>query len=223
MHHRIMLRGHASRWCLVSALGAALLLSGRPQVRAAASPCLQAASIAERAFALPAGLLTAIGAVETGNQPWSVDVDGSGRRFASDREAMAFVDTASRAGGRFIDVGCFQVDLHYHPEAFPALSSAFDPLANAMAAGRYLRALRRDARSWPSAVARYHSALASPGQDYAARVFAALGEPVSAPAESGWRGGLLAFGIRIITPAAPALQGGGRGLREAGLPTVVTP
>ncbi len=218
-----MLRGYASRCCLASTLAAAWLLSATSEVRAAASPCLQAASAAEQAFALPAGLLTAIGAVETGNQPWSVDVDGNGRRFSSGQQAVDFVQSASRAGGRYIDVGCFQVDLHYHPDAFAALGSAFDPLANAMAAGRFLRALRRDAPSWSSAVARYHSSLESPGQDYAARVFRAFGKPLPDQSESGWPAGMLEFGIHIITPSAAAFGADAGGGREAGLPAVITP
>ena len=35
---------------------------------------------------------------------------------------------------KVIDVGCFQVDLFYHPYAFTSLEEAFDPDANARAA-----------------------------------------------------------------------------------------
>ena len=41
-------------------------------------------------------------------------------------------------GVRAIDVGCFQVDLFYHPCAFANLDDAFDPDANAFVAARIL-------------------------------------------------------------------------------------
>ena len=54
---------------------------------------------------------------------------------------------------QMIDVGCFQVDLYYHPLAFSSLEAAFDPEANAHAAARILTRSRSAGASWETAIA----------------------------------------------------------------------
>lgn len=145
---------------------------------AAPSPpvdCLRAAQSAEREAGLPEQLLAAIGRVESGRPdgtgriipwPYTVDVDGRGYFFPSAAAAAAFVRMAGASGARSIDVGCFQISLLYHPEAFPALETAFDPLANARYAAHFLVRLRQRAAGWQEAVALYHSALPAAGAAY---------------------------------------------------------
>jgi hypothetical protein len=50
-----------------------------------------------------------------------------------------------------------QVNLHYHGQAFDSLEEAFDPAHNVAYAALLLKSLYRDARSWSTAIARYHS------------------------------------------------------------------
>jgi hypothetical protein len=59
----------------------------------------------------------------------------------------------------FVDVGCMQVDLHYHPDAFNTLDEALDPAANADYAARLLVDLYRGEAggSWDIAVGLHHS------------------------------------------------------------------
>ena len=42
---------------------------------------------------------------------------------------------------RSIDIGCAQVNLMHHPDAFASLEQAFDPMANADYAARFLKQL----------------------------------------------------------------------------------
>ena len=56
---------------------------------------------------------------------------------------MAAVRAMQANGVRSIDVGCGQINLMYHPDAFPNLELAFDPQANAAYAARFLKALSR--------------------------------------------------------------------------------
>ena len=163
-----------------------------------AGSCTEAADVAERQLGLPSGLLRSIGAVETGNRAWSVDADGLGQNFASAGDAIAFVRRGIFA--RYVDVGCFQVDLAFHPDAFRSLDDAFDPLSNATAAGRYLLSLRRGTSSWFDAVARYHSGQQDRGRAYATRVYASL-DGISSGTPQGAHEALTA-GIRVIVPAA---------------------
>jgi hypothetical protein len=150
---------------------------------AAADPaiaCLDAAGLAEHNWTLPTDLIGAIGRVESGRYdpltrhvspwPWTVNANGSGSWFASRADAIAFVRTLQSHGVRLIDVGCFQVDLFYHPTAFSSLEEAFDPAANADYAARFLTVLHGQTGSWPAAIAGYHSGLAIEGESYRRKV-----------------------------------------------------
>ena len=72
----------------------------------------------------------------------------------------------------FVDVGCMQVDLHYHPGAFASLDDAFDPEANADYVARLLLTLHNGeaAGSWDVAVGLYHSHSAPLAAEYRDRV-----------------------------------------------------
>jgi Transglycosylase SLT domain len=147
--------------------------------------CRSAAGIAERDAGLPPGLLLAIGQIESGRpnlatggiDPWpfTTNLRGAGHVFSSAQEAIAWVETQQAVGSRMIDVGCFQVDLQFHPSAFASLTKAFDPLSNARYAARFLTELHARTGSWPEAVALYHSAEPSLGLAYRSQVFAAWG------------------------------------------------
>ena len=129
--------------------------------------CAPAIAGAERAEALPPGLLPAIGRVESGRfdpasgvvepWPWTVDAGGVGRYFATRDEAIGAVRGLQAAGVRSIDVGCLQVNLEQHPAAFASLDQAFAPDANAAYAARFLRRLYAETGSWAAAAAAYHS------------------------------------------------------------------
>jgi len=69
------------------------------------------------------------------------------------------VRTLQQRGARLIDVGCFQVDLFYHPYAFASVEEAFDPNTNAQAAARILIQGRFGSTGWDGAIAVYHSAM----------------------------------------------------------------
>ncbi|HTI81121.1 MAG TPA: hypothetical protein VL614_11800, partial [Acetobacteraceae bacterium] len=115
------------------------------------SPCEQAGRDAEHAFALPVGLLGAIGKVESGRwdpglgrvvpSPWAIDAGG--QPYLSDNKASALqvTRTLQDSGVHNIDVGCFQINLHSHPTAFSDLEQAFDPVANAQYAAKFLSSL----------------------------------------------------------------------------------
>ena len=145
-----------------------------------ASACLDAAAVAERDWTLPTNMIAAIGRVESGRLdrltgrvspwPWTVNANGSGSYFATRAEAVSFVRNLQASGVRLIDVGCFQIDLFYHPAAFASLEDAFDPAANAQYAARFLTTLHGQTQSWPAAVARYHSSSALEGEAYRQKV-----------------------------------------------------
>ncbi|NHO33439.1 transglycosylase SLT domain-containing protein [Acetobacter fallax] len=148
-------------------------MAARPTMAAPMS-CEQAATIVEHALDLPQGLLAIIGRVESGNHPLAVDVSGTPIQFARLDLAVDAVETMLHSGAfgarPHLDVGCFQINLGWHPDAFASVESSFDPLINGVAAGQLLRRLHVMTGDWHKAVARYHAA-SQEGARYASHVF----------------------------------------------------
>lgn len=162
--------------------------------------CRSAAHTFEQSARLPPGLLLAIGQVESGRAdpttgvinpwPWTTNQAGESHYFASASDAIVWTAAQQASGGRSIDVGCFQVNLHYHPDAFASLIEAFDPAANARYAADLLNRLHEQGGTWPAAIALYHSADPYEGQRYGSQVIAAWnngGRTVGIPAATGVR------------------------------------
>ncbi len=209
--------------------------------------CHMATAAAERATGVPNQLLTAISRVESGRHdpgtgkleawPWSINVEGAGHVYGTKAEAVAAVASFQAQGARSIDVGCMQINLRQHPNAFGSLSDAFDPQDNALYAARFLTDLFQQTGSWPHAAAAYHSQTPQLGFDYQEQVLRmwAVGdgpmteqasgtirakpqiEAAASPAVRsagspfGGAGPSLASGRPVATPVA-MISGGGRGL-----------
>jgi hypothetical protein len=143
--------------------------------------CAAAVQQAEERYHVPHGLLIAIAKAESGRPitsltdvrpwPWTIDADGTGLFLDSKPAAVAWVRTQI-ARHRFVDVGCMQVDLEYHPNAFASLEQAFDPVANTDYAARLLLKLYlgEAGGSWDVAVGLYHSHTAQLAANYRDRV-----------------------------------------------------
>ena len=86
-----------------------------------------------------------------------VEEKRSGKFYPSRAAAIRAVKALQRRGIMNIDVGCMQINLGYHPDAFRSLDQAFDPAANAAYAAKFLNHLRAQRRSWQKAVRFYHS------------------------------------------------------------------
>ncbi|MEP4379169.1 MAG: transglycosylase SLT domain-containing protein [Alphaproteobacteria bacterium] len=129
--------------------------------------CASAIDHAEREREIPSDLLTAIAQTESGRWdadreaviawPWTVTNGPDGRFFPTKAKAIAHVRALQARGIRNIDVGCMQINLRHHPDAFADLQQAFDPAANAAYAARFLSGLFESHRSWGEAIRRYHS------------------------------------------------------------------
>ena len=102
--------------------------------------------------------------------PWTIDADGVGQFFATKAQAVTAVAALQAQGVRSIDVGCMQVNLMHHPDAFASLDQAFDPAANTGFAVRFLDALYRRTGTWPRSIATYHSETPQIAEEYQRRV-----------------------------------------------------
>jgi soluble lytic murein transglycosylase-like protein len=200
------------RRCLTHRLVVVLLLSlafyplarqsAHAGPRAAPTPsaqCLAAVEMAQHRYSTPPGLLAVMAKVESGRAdangalepwPWAVDADGTGILFPTKQAAIAWTRNAlATDAATYVDVGCLQVDLRMHPNAFRTLDDAFDPIANADYGARYLRLLHDGpARgNWFTAIGLYHSDTPELAAIYRTQVAAvAAGLPMP-PAPAGSR------------------------------------
>lgn len=170
----------------------ALLVLAGPALaqRPGADLCHTAIAATERTTGVPDRLMQAVAIVESGRRdpsgsvaawPWTINVEGVGETYDSKQEAIAAVLRHRAAGARSIDVGCMQVNLLAHADAFPSLEDAFDPAANTRWAARFLQQLLGQTGSWPRAVAGYHSLTPDIGADYWRKVLAAWSQPEGGP------------------------------------------
>ncbi|CAA7611328.1 transglycosylase SLT domain-containing protein [Magnetospirillum sp. UT-4] len=163
---------------------AAALAAWRPAAAAPAVPpdslCAAQTAENERNYGIPARLLDSISVVESGRYdrqrketlawPWTVTAQGEGKYFPSKHEAIAEVKRLRTKGVKNIDVGCMQVNLMYHPEAFASLDDAFDPATNVAYAARFLKGLFGATGHWVTAASYYHSQTPSLASAYRDRL-----------------------------------------------------
>ena len=124
-----------------------------------ATACLPASS-------MPSGL------TETGNkgslQPNALNIEGKAVFPRNRGEALATFENARREGKTLIDLGCMQINHHYHASHFRSVDDMLDPRQNVDYAARFLAALHARHVTWSMAVARYH---AGPDNDPAQKIY----------------------------------------------------
>jgi hypothetical protein len=191
--------------------------------------------------------LQAIGRVESGRRdpetghfapwPWTINAEGEGKYFPTREAAIAHVRQLQARGVRIIDVGCMQVNLHHHPNAFASLEQAFDPLTNARYAARFLTELNGGRADWRQAAGHYHSQTPERAGPYREKVLAAWEQEARNAGDSsaealalarlraGWGSAALASagGISLSNRAEraqiiPLPGGNGRGFAAEGSP-----
>ncbi len=153
----------------VSAL-ATLSLSGAAE----AAPCAAAIDRAAAKAGAPRSILHAIGTVESSGHPWAVNDAGLSHFFDTRAEASAYLREQIKRGRTNLDIGCLQVNWHWHGDKLGSPDAALDPFTNALYAASYLRSLYDALGSWSAAVGAYHSRRADRAEGYRCRVARAL-------------------------------------------------
>ena len=179
------------------------------EARAPTISCEHEIAAAARRYDIPLAVFYAVGLNETGAggrlRPYAMNIDG--RAFADTTLAAAtarFRD-AKAAGSRMIDIGCMQINHHYHGAQFRTLDAMFDPAQNIDYAARFLRDLKQRERTWTMAVARYN---AGPDNDPAQKKYVC-----------GVLAKMIASGFGAWTESAKnfcAVSAGADGRRKAG-------
>ncbi|MGB3809873.1 MAG: transglycosylase SLT domain-containing protein [Parvibaculum sp.] len=183
-------------WSVAVAMGLALAIAptfaqaqSQPRTSRASSAdakpspwafCERATVQIEVEHKMPRALLFSVAMAESGRfnpearktrpWPWTINAEGQSFYFKSKADAIAATHRLLKEGVRSIDVGCMQVNLRYHPDAFADLDDAFDPVTNVTYGASFLKSLHGRTQSWPDAIAAYHSQSKTRNQPYFARV-----------------------------------------------------
>jgi soluble lytic murein transglycosylase-like protein len=121
---------------------------------------------------IPLNILYSVGLTETGQRgtlsPYDMNVDGRAVHSASLDEALKRFEVERAHGAKLIDVGCMQINHHWHAAHFNSLSDMFDPVQNVDYAANFLKELKAQEGNWTLAVARYN---AGPGNPKAQKTY----------------------------------------------------
>jgi soluble lytic murein transglycosylase-like protein len=132
-----------------------------PPARAIPNLCEREMTRAATRYDIPLGVLYAVGLTETGKrgslQPFAMNIEGRAHYSANLDAAVTDFEAARAEGSVLIDIGCMQINHHYHANAFASVREMFDPRKNVDYAARFLNELKAREGSWTLAVARYHA------------------------------------------------------------------
>ena len=148
-------------WTIFAICTAVLFEPGPAAAGGGSALCERQMARAAREQSVPLGVLYAVALTETGNKgslhPYALNIEGRTVFAKSVDDALAAFEAARASGARLIDLGCMQVNHHYHGRKFISVRAMLDPASNVSYAAGFLRRLRDSEGSWSMAVARYHA------------------------------------------------------------------
>ncbi len=177
-------RGAVYNWVL-----AMVLLFASPAAYAqSVDPLIEGAKLCTRhlqryetEYGIPQHLLSAIASTESGRfhdrlkiklpWPWTINAEGKGYFFDTKEEAIEAARKLLARGVQSMDIGCMQVNIYHHPDAFASLSQGFEPEYNVAYAASFLRNLYQEEGSWRKAASDYHSKTPQLGSKYIGLVY----------------------------------------------------
>lgn len=149
-------------------LGVLLLSAGISAIHAQETPPPAYQLAAQRA-GVPPAVLYAVALQESGTRlhgrkdgrlvpwPWSLNVAGQSRRFATRAQACAGLHQVMRTTAHTrIDAGLGQINLGYHKQRVTTPCELLDPYRNLAIAAQILREQHTPGEDWLLAIGRYH-------------------------------------------------------------------
>lgn len=125
------------------------------------SVCEREMHAVSKQYGIPLGVLYAVGLTESdggnGLQPYIMNFAGKSVVAPSLDAALARFRKERARGVKLIDLGCMQINHHYHGKEFPSIAAMFDPRRNVDYAARFLMRLKARHQTWTMAVARYNA------------------------------------------------------------------
>ena len=167
-----------SMWIILVVFAVAALTGNRADALGAPpEECYRAARFAAHETSVPVNVLLAIARVETGRKiddkiqpwPWALNHAGKGVWLKSEAELLELALSLIADGERLFDVGCFQLNYHWHGAEFASLDEMISPRSNALYAAHFLEALFAEFGDWTEAVGAYHSRTEALADSYKAK------------------------------------------------------
>ncbi|ASA15355.1 TPA: transglycosylase SLT domain-containing protein [Stenotrophomonas maltophilia] len=121
--------------------------------------------LAAQQAGIPSTVLYAVALQESGVRrngrivpwPWSLNVAGQSRRFATRADACSGLQQAMRTTPHTrIDAGLVQINLGYHKHRFTSACDLLDPYRNLAIAAEILNEQHTSGEDWLLAIGRYH-------------------------------------------------------------------
>lgn len=119
---------------------------------------------------IPLKLLKSIAYVESGFHPWSLNIKGQSHVFANQQQAEAYLEKVLEQGHTSIDIGCTQINWHWHGKNFKSAKDLLSPSICLRYAARLLKSHRRSSKTWMKAALLYHSSNHQHQQIYRTRL-----------------------------------------------------
>ena len=140
--------------------------------------CVREILLAQMKYQIPDNLLLGIGLQESGLYrdgaltvwPFTANAEGKGAYFDTAGQAVDWVNARRAEGITSIDLGCMQINMHWHPDAFDSVADGFNPARNVEYAAAYLSRLHKARGDWLAAAGAYHSGTPELGQAYLAKL-----------------------------------------------------
>ncbi|EOZ3447769.1 TPA: lytic transglycosylase domain-containing protein [Pseudomonas aeruginosa] len=147
---------------LLALLLAAGMHAGRVHAQEVPPPAYQ---LAAQRVGIPSTVLYAVALQESGIRrngrivpwPWSLNVAGQSRRYATRADACAGLQRAMRSTPHTrIDAGLGQINLGYHQQRYSTACDLLDPYRNLAIAAEILKEQHTPGEDWLVAIGRYH-------------------------------------------------------------------
>ncbi|WP_299812755.1 transglycosylase SLT domain-containing protein [uncultured Roseibium sp.] len=146
---------------LTASIFSGVLTVSLPAAAEVQNVCEREMIAAAKKYRVPLGVLYAVGLTETGRRnslyPFALNIEGKSVFPPSRLAAKQDFLQARKHGKKLIDIGCMQINHHYHGKQFRSVDHMLEPRANVQYAARFLKDLRSRQGSWTMAVARYHA------------------------------------------------------------------
>ena len=142
-------------------VASALTVKFTSSASASSNSCEREIQKAAARYGIPEGILYSVGLAETGHkgslQPYALNIEGKAIFTNSAAEALDVFNTARARGVVLIDLGCMQINHHFHGEKFTSPEEMLIPSKNVDYAAHFLAELHARHETWTMAVARYHA------------------------------------------------------------------
>jgi soluble lytic murein transglycosylase-like protein len=122
---------------------------------------------------IPGGLLKAIIEVESGFNPYALNINGKTITVSDRTEAIHTIRNALNAGITNIDIGVGQINYRWHGDNFKGIEEMLNPVTNIEYAAKLLSSLFKEHGDWFKALKYYHSAKAQYQLPYSKKIFVA--------------------------------------------------